>query len=327
MSINLFPTLTEIDRAVVEGRIAADDWVIWGTDEALRTVARCDVPEGLKTLLLPARSAEGLTILGSKCGLAQLANHHGLTHPRSSIAGDGAELAPTLSRSEGPVIIKADIGSGGRRLRVVEQGGDDHRDEIPDSWFPVVVQEFIAGPPISVEALFREGQLVRFTYSTARQFSNAYGPSSFRHFHAPPRDDFISTLERLGQLAQLHGFANCSFLWNDEASQHFLIEADMRPNLWHQFGPALGVSWAEGMLPPAPGTPPPAWQQQDAHIRLFPRAVIDALSSGEPSLLTPWLRNDPSTWRWRQHQDSTVNIFEYRLIAQKLFHSLMSPHS
>lgn len=176
---------------------------------------------------------------------------------------------------------------------------------------------------ISVEALFRAGELSHYLYSEALGFTGEFGLSRVRQYRQPFSTDFVDTLIRLGKEGGLHGFANCSFIWNQSTGRHLLIEADMRPNRWHQFGPDLGVAWDEGLRGVSSSTLRCSRPHKEALIHHFPREIVEGIRLRKWSWLTPWLRKQPGTWEWRQKVDPTVNRQDWRSIARALVVGLL----
>ncbi len=309
-------SISEIVDAAEQGGIAPDDWVISGTDALLRALAQSMIPEARKLSLLPTKKPEGLLLLGSKAGLVEIARRHGIRMARTELVSNREDLAHALAGATYPLMLKGDGGASGQQVRFVDSRSAVDVETIPAPWFPVLLQEHIEGPMVSVEALFRKGQLTRYLYSRALQFTHSRGPSTARHFQSPLAVDFIEPLEKLGQVAGLHGFANCSFVWDESRQSHWLFEVDMRPNRWHQFGPDLGVNWAEGMwaapIAPISGESP----HREAVIRLYPREIANALASRNYRDLVPWVTGEPGTWQWRQRLDRAVSRQELRTIAR-----------
>jgi hypothetical protein len=310
-------SLQDLVSASAEGQIEPDNWIVWGSDQALEAIRSSRMSIEQKLALLPVRTTAGLATLGSKVGLVALCEAHGIDIPTSTIALTQVELERALSLHS-RVLIKGDSGNSGSRILPAVPRSTLRELAVPDDWYPVVVQEFVEGPMVSVEALFREGMLSHSLYSIVVAVAQQFGLTRVRHFQQAPSADYLTSLKTLGEVAGLHGFANCSFIWDAERQRHVLFEVDMRPNRWHQFGPVLGVNWAEGLFqgPTERGTAP--GKQHEAVIRHFPREIVEGLKRREWSWLVPWLTNQPGTWDWRQTADSLVNRQEWRSIARAI---------
>ena len=292
-------------------------WIVWASDSDLRQLARSSLDLDMKVRVLPARTPAGLTMLGSKAGLADLTATLGVSRPKSTVVTSAMELAAGLAAVPGRVLIKADEGGGGTRiLDVADTHVADH-PVLPDEWYPVVVQEFVDGAEISVEALFGDGRLLGWLYSHPTRLEGWLGRSTVREYRDPPRQDFVETLQQLAHAAGLHGFANCTFIRTAD-DHHLLVEVDMRPNAWHQFGPQLGVDWRALMLDVDSGDRPPVHPAighgRVRRLHLFPRELVHALTAPSVGALLPWLFRDAGTWQTRNHADPAMNRVELRVI-------------
>jgi hypothetical protein len=310
-------SLDDLVTASVNGRIEPDDWMVWGSDQALEAIRSSPIPIEQKLALLPAKTPMGLAALGSKAGLAALCEGHGVKTPASTVARTPEELEEALIQYPRS-LIKGDSGNSGSRIVRAHLGLTLQELSIPVEWYPVVVQEFVVGSMVSVEALFREGQLSHSLYSVALEFTEQFGLTRIRHFQASPSADYIPSLEALGNAAGFHGFANCSFIWDVQGQRHLLFEVDMRPNRWHQFGPLLGVDWAEGLRLTSRDKPTSRPRQHEAVIHHFPREIVEGVRKREWSWLRAWLHRLPGTWEWRQKADRVVNFQEWKSIGRVL---------
>ncbi len=295
------------------------DWYFLGSDGLAAAIAQSDLPVDIKLRLLPTRGVDGLALMGSKVGLAETMVSAGLDKPKTVVIEKPHLLAPVLRSSSLPVMVKANIGRGGTGVVRLTSAEDA---DIPETWFPVVVQDFIAGRTISVEALFMDGRLLGWLYSEALAYSAPNGPSSIRRFVDPPSRDFETLLNRVGAKAKLEGFFNCSLMWNESKGSHFLFEVDPRPNAWFQFGPQLGVDWAALMrgedVPHSPVLP-----HRGTVIHLYPRSVSSAWRRNQPWRVLPWVLRVPGTYAARNWRDSSVNERERMLVRRSMRHSLL----
>lgn len=300
------------------------DWTVWCRDMDLLRVGRSDLPRETRLRVLPVRTEAGLGILGSKVGLARFAAALGLRQPEFAIADNADDLDHTLREFDGPCVVKGERGAGGERVVLVEDAGANLTGELPAAWYPLLVQRFHPGTPIGVDALFVEGRLAGLLQGTVVSTVSPFGPACTRHF-TPTDETVIATLAHLGAAAGLHGFANCSFVPSGRGP--LLIEADMRPNVWHQFGPALGVDWLRLMQDPPPRPATPQLDCAGRTIHVYPRAIVHALRSRSWPDLRPWLLRAPGTWRTRVRGEPTLDRAERQDIARevtRLPHRLVS---
>ncbi len=293
------------------------DWIIFCDDETIGAVARSTIPLEDKLRLLPAMSKSGLNLLGSKVGLGDAMNRLELPGPKTITVESPTELSAAIALFTDDFLIKGDLFGGGSRVRRFTQSAKASASGIPADWYPLVVQEFVSGTEVSIEALFRDGRLVAYLYSEMRETMGAFGPSTARRYRTPEVKDFEAVLNYLGADGGLNGMFNVALIWSPERRAHFLFELDPRANTWHQFGPHFGIDWVEVMLGKtpldavnvAPLTPAP---DTDEFIRLYPRDLKNALVTKTWSGLKPWITNSQGTWSTRNHRDKTINRVETR---------------
>ncbi len=297
------------------------DWIVWGDDMDLIRLARSPLPIAERLRILPARSAPGLAILGSKTGLVELAAELGLPQPRSVVVRTQADLALRLAQWRPPFFVKGERGGGGARLLRVSHADQVGPGLVPDAWFPVLLQEVAPGTEIAIEALFGHGRLLAWVHSTACSTEGPFGRHTAREFSDPQAEDFASTLQLLASAAGLHGLANCTFIRTADPARHLLIEADMRANAWHQFGPRLGVDWG-ALMRSAPLDSDPARPRigrgRSVRIRLHPRELVHAATTASWTQARPWLVGAPGTWADRNSRDRSVNAQDRRAVAAAL---------
>ena len=295
------------------------DWTLWGSDVDLYRTARSTLPIEAKLRILPARTREGLRILGSKTDLALLSTELGLPFPRSVVVHEPAGLEAAVEQVGFPLLLKGERGAAGEKIRMARTAQDLWADPIPEPWYPLLAQESLTGAEAAVETLFVRGRLAGWLYSEPVTRESEFGVQTATRFVGPPSDDFADTLDRLAQAAGLQGFANCSFIRLQEPTRHVLIEADMRANAWHQFGPALGVDWGALMFadddPPRPPVGPSIAPGDDTVVHLYPRELVYARATRSWAAAAPWLTNAPGTWRMRNRRDRAINAADRRAIA------------
>ena len=208
-----------------------EGWFIWGTDEIMRRVATSTLPLEEKIRILPTKKKLGLQMLGSKVGLANVSHTIKLNVPKTLVAQNNSELEKNLSNFKTPFIVKADKFGGGEYVKKVSTTKENKNLTIPNEWFPVVLQEFLIGELIGVDAFFKDGKLIAWIYTSFANTLGEFGASYRRIYQAPQKRDFESDLILLGRECGLHGMFNCTFILKNR--RHYLIEADGRPNAWH----------------------------------------------------------------------------------------------
>lgn len=274
-------------------------------------IARSDLDPKVKARVLPARTPAGMRILGSKTGLAIAVADLDAPQPDFAIVDEPAQLdaAMTHMQRQGPLLVKGERGGGGERLLAYSED-DPVRSQPPHNWYPLLVQQRIEGTEIGVDALFGDDRLLAWTYSEPDVHESLFGRSLERRFVDPPTSDFVETLHHLAHSLGLRGFANCTFIRRRTDGRHLLVELDMRPNAWHQFGPALGVDWSAALASPPPRPLRPALPPLGRRVRLYPRQLVHAIAKRSFASARPWILREPGTWTTRNHLDRAVNSAE-----------------
>ncbi len=297
------------------------DWVIFSDDETIGALSRSGIPLIDKLKLLPVHAEAGLELLGSKVGLANTMNRLNISVPKSIVVEAPEKLMAATASIKGDFLIKGDLYGGGSRVRKFTETDTAELGQIPVEWFPLVVQEFISGTEVSIEALFRGGQLVAWLYSEMLETMGEFGPSTVRRYCNPIVRDFEGTLNQIGANAKLNGLFNCALIWSPMSGTHSLFELDPRPNSWHQFGNRFGVDWVELMLGEQTRRIVSPSAHSDEVLHLYPRDLRYALTSGSWPRVKPWLTRAKGTWQNRNRTDTSIN----RLEAREVFYWFAPP--
>lgn len=305
-----------IHTGALENPDELGDWVIVARDREIRLLSESGLPTATLDRLLPAKNELGRSLFDSKVGLTKALAQLNIPQPPTSIASNHKELEEILSNLDAASLIKADSGHGGKTIALVPTPKDFDFATIPTEWFPVVVQEHIDGEPVSVEAQFVNGQLVGYLYSSIIKTLSPRGISTERWFSAPPDSNAEKSLVELGRAGALHGLANCTFIKHSPTGEHprvehLLVEVDMRPNSWHQFGPKLGVDWVSLYRNP-PGKP--VHNEGTRRVSLYPLSLVCAPQYRDITSVWAWIFRRPGTWEMRNRKDPVVNRAEFRMI-------------
>ena len=286
------------------------DMAIYSNEEIPLAVLHSDLDEDQKVHALPIKEAQGMCLIGSKIGLAEMALREGLPFPKTAIAKSWEDLMAALDEFGPPVFVKADRGAGGDRVLFSNGAIEGLRARISADWFPVIVQEALDGETVSVEAIFNSGVLRGWTYSVFLEATSKFGPSSRRRYINPPKLDFEQTLIQLGKRAGLHGPVNTTWIWQTSNRTHILLEADTRPSAWHQFLPRFGFQPSFLSEVGADISRQSPLADGGVEIGLYPTELRHAIFNGQPLKVFRWLLKRPGTWDFRNSEDLAVNRFE-----------------
>jgi hypothetical protein len=235
-------SLTQIEEYL----LGLDATFLWCSDEIMQKVSVSKLSVETKKHILPTRQSEHFAILNSKVGQISLLTEKNYKVPDSVVCENLIEFQKAFLKNSSKSICKGDSGGGGAFIRQFSTREERQDFVVPDSWFPVTVQEFIAGEDISAEAFFKNGELFHGTFSKTLLESNVYGPAVVREFSSEHSKFLEPVLRKLGKDFDIDGFANLTFR-RDSSNEYFLIELDVRPNIWHGAFLELGVDIKDQM--------------------------------------------------------------------------------
>ena len=110
----------------------------------------------------------------------------------------------------------------------------------------LVVQEFITGEDVGVEALFHQGQLI--TYNAAKildYFETKFTCTTRRIYFR--NQEIEKLLTTLGESVGLNGFASISYMYEPNQHKYYLIKVDTRLNNWMPYSHFTGHGFSEGI--------------------------------------------------------------------------------
>ena len=260
-----------------------DNWLAFGDDENMYQISRMGLSQEQQCAIFPTKNESGLGLLGSKAGLTKFCIEHGISHPKSVVVDTPGELEASISSFTYPLFIKGDRGGGGATVFNLVTPSDFNFVNLTERDFPVIVQEAINSPMISIEAFYSYGQLVAWMFSEELGSISKFGPNYSRRYLNPENQSFIPTLQSLGHHAGLHGFVNCGLL-RDTMGNFLLFEADLRPNAWHYLFKHFGIELKSVMESAAVGNKvdplfPISIPTEGIEIRLRSREILLAMAT------------------------------------------------
>ena len=224
-------------------------WVVLSDDEAIRVANEAICNENLAKKILPLSKMENRLMLASKAGLSLLCQKYGILTPDFFLYEKTSDLKMMGDRLTYPLLLKEDGNGGGAGVylcrnepevvSVLDKLSDEKKKNL-------IFQKYIFGDIICVEALYKNGQLLAYTYSKAvRTANNEFGPSINREYLACP--EIEADLCFIGSTLGLNGFVTMTFMYCPQMKMHYLIEADMRPQSWFRLAKFCGVDFSKAI--------------------------------------------------------------------------------
>jgi hypothetical protein len=218
---------------------------LWSSDEIMKVVAESNLDLYCKKNILPIKNQEFWRIFDSKAAQSQTFYFLGVRQPKTKIYEKAKNSITEDWEVESRVLLKGNSSGGGAFIHEFDRVEDIDLEGINSNWFPISVQEFIAGKDLMVEAYFKNGELVLALASETLAETTKFGPSVARRYLDECPIEAVKTLSSLGRELKVNGFVNVTFRSCSQSEQLYLIEFDARPNIWHGVFYELEIPFGE----------------------------------------------------------------------------------
>lgn len=221
-------------------------WIIPGDDIILGILNEVVTSEALFHKLMPITKMDNRELLSSKAGFSNTCKKYSIRTPKYMVYDQTMTIAEISNYMGYPFLLKEDKSFGGAGVFLCR-----HEQDLIENLGKVinkdnlVLQQFIKGYDINTEVLYRNGELIVYSYSRTLVILGKFGISTQRLFYQRP--DIEAELIKIGRSIGLSGFGNVVFMYNELDDQHYLIEIDMRPNSWMYYGKYTGNDFSEGV--------------------------------------------------------------------------------
>lgn len=201
-----------------------------------------------------------------------------------------------------PVLLKVDKSQGGKGVflcRDKDQMMDTYTRLSDQEKKDLVIQKYIDGENVGIEAFFDNGKLTAYAFSRIEKtVRGEFGVSSERTYLSCP-GTLESEITRFGKLFGTHGFASITFMHERDTDNYYLIEFDSRTNAWLRHAQFVAVDFSRAIrasldheqifLRPMIAKPKILWH--------FPRDVISAFFARDIKTFLKWAINYQNRWR------------------------------
>lgn len=240
------------------------DLIVTADEESIVSILESNLPEEVKLKLLPVISIDNFKHLASKCGLSNILKENNVLTPPFFICNTPEEVHDAVQVLGFPIFIKIDKSSGGGGVfectSIEEVVQVSH--VLPS---PLLVQKKMNGTTVDLTAFYQNGILIHFTYSTfLKTIGGKHGPSSVREYtqNGVLSGNVFFQLQNLGIALGANGFVNVTCIECALTQNRYIFEADMRPNVWVDYGKFIGndvaqaffnfFSYRNSLIPPIP---------------------------------------------------------------------------
>ena len=287
-------------------RAADYDWIVIGDDALLAAVAAHRAAPWAKAALPIAPDDVRVGLLGSKVGFVRAATALRLPVPASRVCLGIDEARAALADVGVPALMKEEGPSGGAGCRLIPDVAS--LASLPSSLWsaPLVVQAFVPGPTIAVEAVFDRGHLRHAVTSTVlRAWPAPFGISTSRRFAHDPA--VVDLAREVGRTVGVHGFANITVMRDRADGRPLLVELDPRPNALFHLGDALGVPVSVTLRDILQGNANGPLRRLhggvDVVVPIYPADVIRSAVERDWQGVAAWALNLDGRWRWARNAD------------------------
>ncbi|MEI8073346.1 MAG: hypothetical protein WCH78_01255 [Bacteroidota bacterium] len=207
-------------------------WVLLADDSLIKIMNEEELDESIFKKLMPINKIENRYMLSSKIGFSQFCVSAGFLSPKFINYNKPEDLELIKANFTFPIVNKRDFSSAGTDMFVSETLAEFEKDLhlIPLDQ-NVLVQEYIIGTEIHVEALFFDGILVTYTNGLILQtFSTQFSFTTRRKYFKD--ENLTPILKEIGKKLGLNSFCNIAFIHKKETNQYYLFEVDPRPTSW-----------------------------------------------------------------------------------------------
>lgn len=286
------------------------NWIIPGDDAIIRALNDRITSEPLFYKVMPLTKIENRELLGSKAGFSQLCARHNILTPRYLIYDEALTPARIGEYTGFPLLMKLDKSEGGFGVFLCENEAalEKHIANTRDK-NNLVFQQFIKGYDINTEVLYRNGELLVYSYSRTLTIMGKFGVSTQRLFYQ--NSEVEETLVHMGKTLGLNGFGNVVFMYSEQEKMHYLIEIDMRPNAWMYYGRFTGNDFSEGVRRIINNdlklvSPTDEQAKKELLISLYKKDVYRCILEKDIKGLFGWFTNRHHCWRYIPFYDGKL---------------------
>ena len=271
--------------------------------------------------VMPINKIENREMLSSKIGMSRVFERNGIKTPRYINYADESDINVIEANLDFPVLLKVDFSFSGIGIRKCEAPSElkEKLEELHDST-NVVIQEFITGEDVGVEALFEQGKLI--CYQCARvinYMNNQFSFTTKRKYYRNKKVEEI--LIQLGKRVGLNSFASIGFIYHQERDAYYLIEVDARTNSWMPYSRFTNHSFIDGLHEIAFGKTnrkalSEAEENKEIEIAIFDRDMRRCMKTKDFGGMLKWVYNYKGYWRFIPLYDWT---FFKRIMRKMIF--------
>jgi len=227
------------------------DLIIPADDLSINLILKSDLPAEMKLALLPVTDQKFFSHLTSKIGLSLILQTLNIPTPEFAVINSKKELEDAALKMGFPLMLKGDFSGAGAETFECLCDEDLQKILIDFTHYPAILQRKITGDLVAIEAFYKDGKLIHYSYSTVVENLNAspFGVSVLRNYMqaAAAGKTVFDELTSIGKALGADGFANISCIRTHPDNKRYYFEADMRPTAWAYHSKYIGEPLTENI--------------------------------------------------------------------------------
>ncbi len=243
-NLDLVQNKQDLINKIISKNLDDYNLIVVCDDESLNDIKNANIAIEDKIKLLPITKIENLEHIYSKIGLSKILQENKINTPNFGVANNLSEAISEAEKIGFPILIKVDKSSGGSNVFECNNIHDIMKIKAEKFNEPTLIQKKIEGELVDLSAFFLDEKLIYFNYSTFETCCYKFGPSVTRKYKQLSEVD-IKIFEELSMLAKAlgaNGFASITCI--EKNNERYYFEADMRPNVWFDFGKFIGNNFS-----------------------------------------------------------------------------------
>lgn len=279
------------------------DKVVLLDDETIKLLDGYITEEEIFTKIMPLTKIENRDILASKIGMSRVFERNNITTPRYLNYKEEMDLLCLDQKLDFPVLLKVDFSFSGIGIRKCNAPSElkEKIEELHDKE-NVVIQEFIEGEDVGVEALFEKGKLICYQCAKVLEYmNNEFSFTTKRIYYRNKKIEEI--LITLGERVGLNSFASIGFIYNKERDAYYLIEVDSRTNSWMPYSRFTKHSFIDALREVSTGKKEERQltekeENKEIEIAIFDRDMRRCFKAKDIKGIFSWVFNYKGYWRF-----------------------------
>ncbi len=294
---------------LVESNPEYYNWIVLLDDAAIRLMNEEINSEYLFKKILPLTKIENREMLSSKIGLSKICEKYSIATPRFINYSDEHDIEKIAQKLDFPILLKENFSFSGIGIQycadisLLKTCFDKVKNKTN-----LVLQEFIEGDDIGVEALFKECELI--TYNCAEILAYMHNKFSFTTRRLYYQSEEIAALLKvLGKQFGLNGFASIQYIYHKERKIYYLLEVDARTNMWMPYSRFTEHDFSNGINKIIRGdiyNINEAVSTKKVEIAIFDRDLRRCVKYKDYKGMLQWLFNYKGYWRFIRFYDLIV---------------------